>query len=62
VRTKRIAEKWYWVKDILTTEEKNNKLLATHNLRYTAWQIVAFWGRLDVLQKIWEWAKDSLTK
>jgi len=36
-------------------------LLATDNIGNTAWQLAAAFGILDILQKIWEWAREDLT-
>ena len=36
-------------------------LLRTDNEGRNAWHIAAFRGKQDVMQKIWEWAKERLT-
>jgi imidazole glycerol phosphate synthase subunit HisF len=60
VRTKRIAEIWDWAKDTQTTAEiKNKLLLATDSNEITAWQMAAYSGEVDVLQIIWNWAKED---
>ena len=50
------------VKERLTAEEiKNEMLLRTDHEGKNAWDIAAYRGRLDVMQKIWEWAQERLT-
>jgi len=36
--------------------------LATNRFQNTAWHLAALWGKQDVLQKIWNFAKESLTE
>ena len=49
-------------KERLTTEEiKNEMLLRTDSKGRNVWQIAAFCGRVDVLQKIREFSKEILT-
>ena len=36
-------------------------LLATDNDEKTAWQLAAMRGKLELLQNLWEWAKEKLT-
>jgi len=53
-----MLEIWEWAKKILTTEEiRNELLLRTDNKGRNAWHLAANGGKLDVMQKIWEWAK-----
>jgi ankyrin repeat protein len=40
---------------------KDNLLLATDRLGYTAWHLAVSNGRQDVMQKLWEMAKKSIT-
>jgi hypothetical protein len=40
-------------KEILTTEEVMKLLLATDNERRTVWEVLAFCGKVNSLQKIW---------
>jgi len=35
---------------------------AEYNFRRTAWHIVGINGQLDLLHKLWDWAKEVLTK
>jgi hypothetical protein len=45
----------------LTREDVKYKLLLhTDELGETAWQVAAKYGELDLLQKIWEWAKRNM--
>jgi hypothetical protein len=46
----------------LTTKEIKYKLLiATNSEGHTVWHIAAEGGEVDVLQEIWDLAKNSLT-
>jgi hypothetical protein len=36
-------------------------LLRTDREGKTTWQLAAYSGNLDIMQKIWEWAKEKLT-
>jgi hypothetical protein len=42
-------------------EIKRIFLLVTDRDGNTAWHRTACWGKLNILQNIWDWAKDSLT-
>jgi len=33
-------------------------LLSKDNLNNTAWHMAAKWGKFQVLEKLWEWAKE----
>jgi hypothetical protein len=49
---------WEWVKGKLTTEViKNKLLLATDDMGDTVLHVAAECGYVEVLQKLWEWAK-----
>ena len=44
-------------------EEINNKLLlGTDKEGRTAWHLAAEGGNSEILQKVWEWAKENLTE
>ena len=36
-------------------------LLSTDGVERTTWHIVVSQGKLDIMQKIWEWATEKLT-
>ena len=45
-----------------TREEIENEiLLRTDFMRRSPWHLAVFGGKLDVMQKMWEWAKERLT-
>ena len=49
-------------KDRLTAEEiKNEMLLRTGHEGRIPWHIAAFRGKINIMQKIWEWVKERLT-
>jgi len=35
--------------------------LASENKGKTACHVAAYWGKFELLQKIWQWATDNLT-
>ena len=37
-------------------------LLGTNKNGTTAWHYAAKWGNSEILQNVWEWAKENLTK
>jgi len=52
-----------WAKGYPATEEVINKiLLCTKSQGCTAWHMAANHSKLEILQEIWEWAKENLTK
>jgi len=45
------------------TDEINYKLLLGTDIDgKTAWQRAAEWGNSEILQEVWEWAKEKLTR
>jgi len=37
-------------------------LLATDNMGNSVWHVAADWGTPEILQKVWEWAKEKLKR
>jgi hypothetical protein len=51
-----------FAKEKLTTEEiKNEMLLRTDGKGRTVCHATAYWGKVDIMQVIWELAKEKLT-
>jgi len=44
----------------LTDEIKNKLLLGTDIDGKTTWQRAADWGNSEILQEVWEWAKEKI--
>ena len=50
------------MKEVLTPGDFNNKIfLAKYEKEVTAWRIAAYMDRVDILNKLLEWAKEVLT-
>jgi hypothetical protein len=50
-----------WVKEIITPDVLNNKLiLAKVDREYTVWQLAALMGSSQVLYKLSEWVTEKL--
>jgi len=45
---------WELAKERLTTEEIENELFLCTDRRRNAWNVAAFEGKLDIMQKIWK--------
>jgi hypothetical protein len=51
-----------YAEDNLPKEDINNFLLARDNKRINSFHVAAEWGKLDILQTIWECANEILTR
>jgi ferredoxin-fold anticodon binding domain-containing protein len=46
----------------MSAEELNKLLLARNNRKRTAWHMAAERGKVEILDKLWEWAKEVLKR
>jgi hypothetical protein len=57
--TELLEQIWRMVKEELNTEKLNKKfLLAKKLIEMTEWQVAAGFGKIQLLKKLWEWAKE----
>ena len=56
-----VAQSFYRMPAYKTYSCQNEMLLRTDNDGMTGWHEAAFGGELDLMLKIWEWAKERLT-
>ena len=54
---------WYCTKGTRTAEGITDELILNkHGVGHTIWHAAVQQGKLELLQKIWDWAKESLTR
>ena len=49
-----------WANEQLTQEELHILLLSQDNYVRTAWHVAVWWGKEEILDKLWVWTKEVL--